>query len=146
MKIVSVIALGFALAACNADEKGAPGAGSYIQKPALAKCPVIDSSSWTAWVDAEPGPDAPTLHVRGTVVLPTPGYDYAWRVGIADRALPPGQHMHLEFTPPDGPVAQVITTADVAYAGEAAYPEYRAIIIRCGDEKLAEIPDVPIAH
>lgn len=146
MKLIAIFAAGLTLAACNTDREGAPGEGSYAQKPVAAVCPVIESRGWAAWVDAEPGPDAPTLHIRGTVVLPTPGYDYTWRVGLADRALPPGQHMHLDFTPPDGFVAQVITTVDVAYVGEAAYPEYRAILVKCGGEKLAEIVDVPVAR
>ncbi len=145
MKQLSVFAA-LILAACNADEKGAPGEGSYGDKPNVAGCPVIGSRDWTAWVDAEPGPDAPTLHIRGTVDLPTPGYDYAWRVGIADRAYPPGQHMHLDFTAPDGVVAQVVTPVEVAYEGEATYKEYRMIRVKCGREKLTEITDVPVAQ
>lgn len=146
MKQLSVIAAPLLLIACSADGEGAPGEGTLLNKPATADCPVIDSRDWTAWVDAEPGPDAPTLHIRGTVELPTPGYDYAWRVGIADRALPPGQHMHLDFTAPDGMVAQVITSVDVAYEGEATYAEYRMIRVKCGDRALAEITDVPVAQ
>lgn len=141
----------FALTACNADGDGAPGEGTPIDKPVMADCPVIDSRDWTAWVDAEPGPelgqrDAPTLHIRGTVDLPTPGYAYDWRVGLADRALPPGQHMHLDFTAPDGMVTQVVTPMQVAYEGEATYAEYRMILVKCGGDVLAEITDVPVAQ
>ena len=137
----------FLLAACNADDKGAPGEGiaESGDKP-QADCPVIASTDWHAWVDAEPGPDDPTLHIRGTVDLPTPGYDYTWRKGIADRAYPPGQHMHLEFTAPDGPVAQVVTTMDVAYQGEADFDAYRMILVKCGEKRLAEILEVPVAQ
>lgn len=141
MKQLSIFAAALCLAACNAD-----GDGAVIDKPALAECPVIDSRDWTAWVDAEPGPDAPTLHIRGTVDLPTPGYTYAWRVGLADRALPPGQHMHLDFSAPDGVVTQVVTSVDVAYTGEATYAEYRMILVKCGGDVLAEITDVPVAN
>ncbi len=146
MKNISVVFVLFSLAACNADGEGAPGEGTPISKPVIADCPVIDSREWAAWVDAEPGPGAPTLHIRGTADLPTPGYDYAWRVGIADRAMPPGQHMHLDFTAPDGMVAQVVTPVEVAYEGEATYKEYRMIRVKCGDETLAEIADVPVAQ
>ncbi len=144
MRMLFLVASSLA-AACSADDAGAPGQGIAAPKPA-GGCPVIDSRDWTAWVDAQPGPDAPTLHIRGTVDLPTPGYDYAWRLGVADRALPPGQHMHLDFTAPDGIVTQVVTTMDVAYQDKAAFDAYRMILVRCGGEVLAEISDVPTAH
>lgn len=146
MKQISFIVASLLLVACNADGEGAPGEGSYGEKPGTADCPVIDSRDWAAWIDAEPGPDAPSLHIRGIVDLPTPGYGHRWRVGLADRALPPGQHMHLDFTTPDGMVAQVITSTEVAYEGEATYPEYRMILVKCGGDVLAEITDVPVAQ
>ena len=110
-----------------------------------ADCPVIGSTNWNAWIDAEP-PGPSRLHIRGEAVLPTPGYTVSWRVGAADRMMPPGQHMHLSFSAPDGVVAQVITTQDVDYVGEATYPEYRVIYVHCGDQQLAEITDIPTAH
>ena len=145
MRTLFLVAL--LLTACSADEKGAPGQGiaDAGEKPG-GDCPVIASSDWHAWVDAEPGPDAPTLHLRGSVDLPTPGYGYSWRVGISDRALPPGQHLHLDFTAPDGVVAQVVTPMEVAYQGEAAFDAYRMILVKCGDKRLAEILDVPVAR
>ena len=136
----------FSLIACSADDKGAPGQGITLDEPAFADCPVIESRDWQAWVDVQPGPDAPTLHIRGTVDLPTPGYEYSWRKGIADRALPPGQNMHLDFTAPDGVVTQVVTSMEVAYQGEADFKAYRLIRIICGDDRMTEIRDVPVAH
>lgn len=108
-------------------------------------CPVISSENWTAWIDAEP-PGPAQLHIRGEADLPTPGYSASWRVGIADRAMPPGQHMHVSFAPPDGMVTQVVTRQDVEYAGPAEYPAYRVIYVHCGDQRLAEITDIPVAH
>ena len=67
-------------------------------------------------------------------------------MGIADRAMPPGQHVHLDFAAPDGVVAQVITTQEVAYEGEAVYDAYRVITVHCGDKTLAEIADIPTAQ
>jgi hypothetical protein len=125
------------LSACanDASGRGAPGANT---------CPVEFIGEWKAWVDAmPPGPNM--LIVRGQVVAPTPGYQAVWREGFADRRLPPGQHFFLEFTPPDGVVAQVITTMDVEYRNEAAYPEYRAVIVHCGDDMEMEITPVPVA-
>ena len=119
---------------------GAPG-----ENTPTAACAAISSSNWSAWIDAEP-PGPSTLHIRGDVELPTPGYRASWRVGAADRRLPPGQTMHLTFEPPEGIVAQVVTTQSVAYANDAAYPEYRLIRVMCGDTELAEITDIPIAQ
>ena len=114
---------------------------------AAADCPVIESSEWSAWIDAEPSATGanPQLHIRGNVVLPTPGYSAEWTAGPSDRAMPPGQRFTLSFSPPDGMVTQVITPMNVAYQGDAAYPEYRVIYIICGDEQLAEITEIPTA-
>lgn len=110
---------------------------------AADSCPVYDSRNWGAWLDVMPGPNAtPKLHITGEVDLPTPGYTAQWTAGPADRANPPAQHFDLSFTPPDGMVTQVITPMAVKYEGDAAYASYRAIIVSCGDEVLAEITDI----
>ena len=108
-------------------------------------CPVRFGADWDAWVDAEP-PGPRTLIVTGQVLAPTPGYTASWRVGAADRMMPPGQHLHLEFAPPDGMVAQVITEMDVRYEGDATYPEYRVVFVHCGDDQTAEISPVLVAQ
>lgn len=136
------------LAAC-AKDGGAPG-GAANDNPATddgaaQECPVIRSDNWSAWIDAMP-PGPSRLHIRGDAVLPTPGYTASWRVGAADRMMPPGQHMHLSFEAPDGVVIQVITTENIAYEGEATYPEYRVIYVHCGGAQLAEITEIPTAH
>lgn len=110
-------------------------------------CAVLDSREWSAWIDAMPGPDAKrTLHVRGLVDLPTPGFAPVWTVGPADRHAIPKQYFDLAFTPPDGMVAQVITTVEVHFETPAIYPQYRGLVIRCGDAVLAEIDEVIEAH
>ncbi|MEM1420917.1 MAG: hypothetical protein AAF661_06600 [Pseudomonadota bacterium] len=111
---------------------------------ATASCPVIDSRDWRAWVDAEAG-GSRVLRVSGEVDLPTPGYSAAWRLGPADRRAPPAQFLDLAFAAPDGIVAQVVTSTQVSYQGDAVYPAYRAIRIRCGDRVLAEITEIPEA-
>ena len=110
-------------------------------------CAILESSNWQAWVDAMPGPDAtPTLHVTGEIVLPTPGYTIEWQMGALDRMQPPGQRLSISTTPPDGMVTQVITTVEVAYAGETAITNYREVIVSCGGEMLATISDVVVAQ
>lgn len=124
------------------DPKPQPQASS-----SAPNCAVIESTNWQAWVDTMPGPDSkPTLHVTGEVVLPTPGYDIAWRIGPLDRMQPPAQRLYMDVTAPDGMVAQVITTVAVAYAGETPITNYRAIIVGCGDEVLATISDVTMVQ
>lgn len=110
-------------------------------------CPVIDSRNWSAWVNAMPGPDAKiTLHVTGEIDLPTPGYEISWQAGMADRSMTPVQRLMLTLTPPDGMVAQVITTETVKYEGPALVKTYGGVIVMCGGEALAEIDDVTLAQ
>ena len=110
-------------------------------------CPVIDSRDWAAWINAMPGPDAePTLIVTGEIDLPTPDYTIEITLGPADRMMPPGQYLDLAASAPDGMVAQVVTPTPVRFETRAVYPEYRKVVVRCGDTLLAEITDVPTAH
>lgn len=110
-------------------------------------CPVIESGNWAAWIDAMPSPEGgKRLNVSGEVVLPTPGYEWDLVIGAADRMNPPAQHLQLKLTPPDGIVAQVLTTYQVTHRSDAVYPEYRAILIKCGDKQLAKISDIETAH
>ena len=109
----------------------------------MSECPVLDSRDWTAFVDAEP-PLPARLHIRGEVDLPTPGFIATWRLGIADRAMPPGQHVHLDFIAPDGMTAQVVTPTQVTFSQETPFTEYRQITLHCGDQVLAVIKDIPV--
>lgn len=145
MRITMMAALG-ALTAAAPIALAQEGAGSGPGEGSRA-CPVLASSQWSAWINAEPGPGAtPTLIVQGEADLPTPGYAASWTIGPADRRLPPAQYIDLRFTPPDGMVAQVVTVEKLRFETPAVYPEYRAIIIRCGDKTLATISPVPIAR
>lgn len=155
MKTMSCILIGtLALTACQIE--GETLAGSDADDGVNPEaCPVIESRDWRAWIDAMPRvvqdgqsrvAAAPTLHVTGVVDLPTPGYEATWRVGAADRMMPPGQHLHLSLTSPSGMVTQVVTPTQVRYRGEASYPNYRVIIVHCGDDVLAEIGDIITAR
>ena len=144
MRFLTILGAALLLAACASetpDETPADDTDNAMK----SACPVYDSRDWAAWIDAEP-PGPAQLHIRGEVDLPTPGYTASWRMGIADRAMPPGQHVHLDFKTPDGMVAQVITSQEVAYKGDAAYEAYRVIRVHCGDKTLAEITEIPVAR
>lgn len=104
-------------------------------------CPVVASRNWSARVA---GGDAGErrLHVEGEIDLPTPGYTADWSEGPADRRIPPAQHLILGLSAPTGATTQVLTSMMVEYEGDAIYPEYRAILVRCGDVILASITDI----
>ena len=127
-------------------DKTIPGESEAIGD-AMDACPVLESSDWTAWVSAMPGPDAtPTLHVTGKADMPTPGYRFSVEAGMADRSAMPVQRLILTATAPDGMVTQVVTTETVEYSGPAITTTYGGVMIMCGGEALAEITDVMVAQ
>lgn len=110
-------------------------------------CPVIDSRDWTAWINAMPGPDAsPTLHVKGEVDLPTPGYEVTLTLGAADRSMTPVQQVNLSATPPDGMVTQVVTPYLVDFSSPAIVDTYKGITVLCSGKVLAEITEIETAQ
>lgn len=131
------LAASFALSACATypEEEGT-----------MAACPHV-SRDWQAWISAMPGPDAKrTLHITGSVDMPTPGYSVKLVGGPADRMQPPGLRFQLEATPPDGMATQVITPTEVNYSEETPYPQIREIMISCGERPVAVITEVPVAQ
>lgn len=136
------------LAACGQaeSESGAQPADESTGAQSM-NCPVIDSRNWEAWINAMPGPDAQrTLIVVGEVDLPTPGFDVNVTPGRADRSAVPTQHAILSATPPDGVVAQVVTSYPVRLETPAIADNYTAVIVRCGDDVLAEITEIVVAQ
>lgn len=111
-----------------------------------SSCPVIGSRKWAATLKRTGGSTSKlTLRVTGEVDLPTPGYTAIWKVGISDRANPPGLQLILSFDPPkDDMVAQVVTINPVQFTSDVAYPRYRYILIRCGDAALAQISETVV--
>ena len=106
-------------------------------------CPVLDSRHWHAWIDRPTEASRPArLHVRGQIDMPTPGYAETFTPGPMDRRSPPTLRIRLEATAPEGIVLQVIDTRDVAFSLETEILQYRAVLIMCGDQTLAEMLDV----
>lgn len=137
----AIVASSIALSACApyADEPGTA--------PPASDCPVYESRDWQAWINAMPGPNSnPTLHIRGEVDMPTPGWSVELVEGPADRMQPPGLRFRLETERPGGITTQVITPTEVRYAEPTPYSQIREIIIICGDRTLVTIEDVPTAH
>jgi len=130
-----------ALAACAAARE------TPMPEESPARCAVIESSNWNAWINSMPGPGAQrTLHVTGQITLPTPGYTVALREGPADRSAVPVQQLILDLTPPSGMVSQVIVTQEIAYQGPAIAQQYRAVRVMCAGTQLAEITEIITAH
>lgn len=114
--------------------------------PEKGDCPVVQSSDWTAHVDAMPGPGpGPELIVAGEVALPTGGWSVDLERGRVLETDPPIQELELRFTPPSGAATQAITSQRVR-GSFPALDRYDAVRIRCRGEVLAEIDEVGVAH
>ncbi len=129
-------AAAFALAGCQTA--AAPSAP--------ARCPIISSSDWQAWVNAMPGPSSrPKLIVTGKVTVPTGGYRFAWRDMRVMESYPVQVAVELAAIPPDGMATQALVTHDVR--GEWPIdPPVGALTVRCGEKVLARISPVPTAQ
>lgn len=109
-------------------------------------CPVIESTAWIAWVNAMPGPQPPTLHISGQLMLPTPGYRIVVSTGPLDRKNPPTQRLFLAATPPDNPVLMALSTAEVSAQVPALSDRYGSVVIICGETAIAEINEVEVVQ
>jgi hypothetical protein len=107
---------------------------------AHAACPVLDSRDWSA--DLVPAESGYTLVLRGTVDLPTPGYQLTWAPGPMDRALPPGWRLSLSATPPEGIVTQVVTPTRLEARFDTFEPRLRVLYIGCNEEPLTVLYDI----
>ena len=110
-----------------------------------AACPV-DTSGWTAWVNAMPGPNArPTLIVTGKATVPTGGYSFAWRDVRVMESHPVQVAVDLVAIPPAGGAIQAVVTHDVR--GEwPINPPVGSVRIGCGGRTLGVISPVETAH
>lgn len=86
------------------------------------------------------------LHVSGEIDLPTPGYTVVLREGPADRSAVPVQRLILDLAPPNGMVAQTVVTQIVRFEARPIAERYRAIIVMCAGQPIAEITDIADAH
>ena len=109
-------------------------------------CSIYDSRNWHAWLDTfDLAKGKYRLNITGEVDLPSPGYELTWKMGIADRAFPPGQNITLSAKKPDGRMSiQVITPTAVSLKQEVPHAAYRKIAIFCGDTLLTTITDVQL--
>ncbi|MGH1472514.1 MAG: hypothetical protein ACRBCS_15100 [Cellvibrionaceae bacterium] len=110
-------------------------------------CNVYETSDWHVQLDRLDGSEEKYfLKITGHVDLPSPGYIISWRMGITDRARPPGQRIILKAVEPDNISMQVITRKDVVFEQEVPFSEYSHISIYCGDRLLERIEDIQASN
>ena len=138
------------LAACQPNASDTP-VSSDDSVPAklpfapAADCPVVDSSEWTAWVDAMPGPNAqPRLMISGKLRVPTGGYRATFANMRVAESYPVQIFVDLVVPPPSGPATQAITTIDVRGEWPIA-PPVGSITIRCGRQVIGRIDEIVTA-
>ena len=131
-----VIVAMLSLAACRPDAAPLAPASS---------CPILESSEWTGWIDAMPGPNRQAhLIISGKLRVPTGGYRaYFSDMRIAE-SYPVQIFVDLAVTPPTGGATQAITAIDVRGEWPIA-PPVRSITIRCGGQMIGRIDEIVTA-
>ena len=131
------------LAACAAAAGGGPG-DMTTEASANAACPA--TRGWVAWVNAMPGPNmVPTLIVEGEVELPA-GTRAVLEQGPLDRMLPPAQRFALRIAPVNAGGDHAGGWRKVRAEVAPAQTSYRAVLIGCNGQALAEITGVTRAY
>ncbi len=111
--------------------------------PVEESCAVLEGRDWEAWVNKMPGVGmTPTIHVVGKVDVRTGGYTFVWKEGPTDRSAMPALRLELVPVPPEGMATMAITTEEVKYQAPTNGLNYSRVIIGCGGETLAEIPEI----
>ena len=137
--LICTTVLPIVMAGCTREESS--NINNAIAKTTDNFCPVMKTRHWHAWIDRV-GKEKSRLNISGEVDLPTPGYEVEWQPGILDRRVPPAQSITLSFSPPEGMVAQVITPTKLNFTMPTSILKYRSVIVYCGNQLLAKIPDV----
>jgi hypothetical protein len=107
--------------------------------------PILESSEWTAWIDAMPGPNnQPRLMISGKVRVSTGGYRAHFTDMRVAESYPVQIFLDLAVTPPSGPATQALTTIDVRGEWPVA-PPVGAITIRCGGQMIGRIDEIVTA-
>ena len=152
MKRLSVIALAVFVAGCDTmgypnDPYGPPPyppGGAYPPMPPgpAPACSIAGSREWTASISTIPGSPTPTLYVSGKVLTATGGYKIEFEPYLQLAESYPAQAFAtLRVTPPSQPTVQVVMTHNVRWQWPVHQPIGR-VVVRCGDQTLAEIAPV----
>lgn len=167
MKYSIIFLACLSLTACASQQQPKAGAEAMTDKPKTetesmtketltdappavieSTCSIYESAKWHAWLDKGSEDGGLRLNVSGEVTVPSPGYTVSWQMGPMDRAFPPSLRLRLTtLAPPAGQMnIQMLTKQAIDYTVASRVPKYRSIMIICGDELLAEIPDVQLSE
>lgn len=130
---ITIVALAIALGGCET-----------ARDPNYAACHALGADGWTA-KRATSTDGAQRVQVSGYVTVPTGGFTLALEPGPLLELNPPVQQVILRTTPPVGPATQALTRQ---FAGAIMPLDRRAtaVVIRCGDGVLAEVPAITAAE
>lgn len=140
-KIKVVLVLGLALvgvAGCSAENKNVAEEDLSTEG---SMCSILSSSNWQAFIEEVVG-GSYTLSITGDVETPTPGYVVSFTMGKTDRAAIPAQNIEVNTKPPEGMVAQVLTTSAVEFKTKTPFKKYRRVSLYCGGDLLVAMDDV----
>ena len=142
-KILFLAMLFLTIAACGQQQVKPP---ILTEEPVVNACSIYETRNWHAWLDKYNVVEGKyRLNISGQVDLPSAGYEITWKMGIADRAHPPGQRVILTAIKNEHAMSvQVITPTEVAFKQEVPYSAYRNIMIYCGDRLLVSLSDVQL--
>jgi len=108
---------------------------------ALPVCPT-ETRSWTAWINAMPGPGAtPTLIVTGEALLPDRA-SATLAAGPTDRKMPPSQRVMLDVVASDRAAGWQPIRLEIS----PALPEYASVIVGCEGSEVVVISPVETAQ
>jgi hypothetical protein len=92
----------------------------------------VDDEEWHAWINMQPGA-VRDLHVKGEVVLPTPGYRVLLRRSEEQGPNPQVLLLELDITKLDGSWSQVISRLPVQFDESPASNLYTSVHVRGTD-------------
>ncbi|MEC4804552.1 MAG: hypothetical protein SAJ12_10185 [Jaaginema sp. PMC 1079.18] len=143
---LSLLSLLFgAIASCStvepgtsASEEPTPVVSPLVTSPTPASV-ILTTSDWTAWANFMPGIDTPSLHIKGQVQLPHPGYEVSLDLVAQTQAIDTLVY-NLKVQEKTGNWAQVITTKTVRYEDSIYTGNDKRIQIHLPDGSVKELP------
>ncbi len=118
------------------------GSASLAITHLIDTCPTqaiaVDTSDWNAWMSQMP-PGPGSLHVTGTVHLPSPGYTATLEPAAPQGINPTDLLLDLVVTPRPGNWPEVITPTSVRFDQEPAALGYKSVLIREPDGDAVQL-------
>lgn len=136
---LTVLALVFASAFLGTVATSVAAADPIESDAAIFMAAPADASDWTAWVNAMP-PGPRSLHVQGTVTVPTPGYLVRLVKAAPQGFNPRNLILDLTLTSRPGIWPQVVTRKSVSFRIDRYANQYDSILVRFPDGSGLTLP------